>query len=405
MLFSALFIGYGIDFLEHRMTGPQFEPIFWPGSGSSPVGLTPQGIFDDDDEFVEVAPKFADWAARRLGYPVMAVEMTDAMFYACFEEAIIDYSAQINEFNMRENMLYLQGLPTGTSLSQTLVTTSPVSLIVEMSQAYGTEAGVGGTVDVKRIAVPLTASISQYDLQQIIGATSESGRRIEIRRVFHGPPPAISRIFDPFAASGMGVSNLMGAFGWGGYSVETTYLLTPVYETLLRVQAIEFNDQIRRSQYTFELTNNKIRLYPTPDGSTPNLWVDYIVRDSRFSGSGSIRRSVVSDYSNAPYSTIPYSRINDVGKRWIWRYALACCKETLGAVRVKYTTIPIPNSEIQMDGATLKLEAAQEKELLWTQLRETLEKAGRRNQLEAVKENEMNAMEVLKLVPLRFYIG
>lgn len=387
------------------MTGPQFEPIFWPGSGSSPIGLTPQGIFEDDDEFIESAPKFADWAARRLGYPVMAVELTDAMFYACFEEAIIEYASQINEFNMRENMLNLQGLSTGSSLSQTLVTSSPISMIVEMSRAYGTEAGTGGTVDVKRFGVPLTAGVSQYDLQAVIGAVSESGKRIEIRRVFHGPPPAISRIFDPFAASGMGVSNLMGAFGWGGYSVETTYLLTPVYETLLRAQAIEFNDQIRRSQYTFELNNNKIRIYPIPDGSTPKLWVDYIVRDDRFTGSGSIRRSVVSDFSNAPFSNIQYSRINDVGKRWIWRYALAICKETLGAVRIKYTTIPIPNSEIQMDGSTLKLEASQEKELLWTQLRESLEKAGRRNQLESMKENEINAMEVMKLVPLLFYVG
>lgn len=381
---------------------PQFEPIFWPGSGSDPSGLTPQAIFDDEDAFIEDAPKFADWAARRLGYPIMAVEMTDAMFYACFEEAILEYSAQVNEFNIRENMLYLQGMSTGSSLTQTLVQSSPVAMIVELSAGYGTEAGSGGKVDVKRAAVPLTGSVSQYDLQAIFGPR-EGNKRIEIRRVYHGPPPAINRIFDPFASSGMGVSNLMGSFGWGGYSMETQYMLTPIYETLLRMQAIEFNDLVRRSQYSFELANNKIRIYPTPNGTIPNLWVDYLVKDDKF-GSNT-KGGVVSDYSNAPFTVIPYTRINSVGKRWIWKYGMALCKETLGAVRIKYTTIPIPNSEMQLDGSTLKLEAGQEKEILWTQLRETLERSGKKSQMEAVKENELNAMEVMKLIPVGIYVG
>jgi len=384
----------------------QYEPVFWPGSGSDPSGLTPQGIFDDDEEFSEEAPRFAEWAALRLGYPVMQVELTDKMFYACFEEAVIEYSAQINEFNMRDNMITLQGITTGSSVSQTLVVGNPLAMAVELSTQYGTEAGSGGNVDYKRAVIPVTASVNAYDLKDYIEARLESGNKIEIRRVFHSPPPAISRIFDPFAAGGMGVSNMLGAFGWGGYAVETQYLLTPVYETLLRTQAIEFTDTVRRSQYSFEIANNKIRIYPIPDGTTfSSFTIEYNVKRDKSAAAISTVKGIASDYSNVPYTTIMYSNINDVGKRWIWRYALALSKETLGAVRIKYATIPIPNSEVTLDGAELKQEAAQEKDKLWEQLRETLALTGRAKQLEMSKENEANSMELLKHVPTLIYIG
>lgn len=388
------------------MANPQYLPVFWPGSGSSPSGLVPQGVFEDDDIFADTAPQFATWAALRLGYPIMQVELTDAMLYTCFEEAIIEYSAQVNEFNMRENMWSLQGISTGSSVSQTFITSNPLPAIIELSAAYGTEAGSGGTVDYKRFGIPMTASKQEYDLKQYIGRDVENGNRIKIRRVYHETPPAIARIFDPFAAGGAGGSNLMGSFGWGGYAVESSFLMAPMYETLLRTQAIEFNDQIRRSQYSFELRNNRLKLFPIPDGVVAKVWVDYTVTaDSFASASNGSGHAVVSDYSNAPYTNIWYGNINDVGRRWIWRFGLALAKETLGAVRIKYREIPIPNSVITMDGELLKQEASQEKDILWKQLRETLEKTGRKAQLEAAKDNAENANAVMAGVPLLLFIG
>ena len=64
----------------------------WPGSGSAVSGNTPFNLYDNDSDFQSDAPKFASWCAKRLGYPIMAIEMQDSQFYACLEESISEYS-------------------------------------------------------------------------------------------------------------------------------------------------------------------------------------------------------------------------------------------------------------------------------------------------------------------------
>lgn len=389
------------------MTGPLVPLMFWNGSGSYDVpNLVPLGTFNDDDAFNEAAPLVADWVASRLGYPVMNVELVTKNIYACFEEAVREYSSVVNEFNMRDNMMILQGTPATGSISQQLVRGTALPIIIEMSEQYGTEFGAGGTVDYKRFAVICTSGQQEYDLTQLVEANVENGNRIEVRRVYNENIPAIQRFFDPFANSGFGTENFLGEFGWGGYSVATQFLLQPVYETLLRTQAIELNDQIRRSQYSFELRNNKLRIYPLPQ-CTFNLWIEYTVQKDKFAAvvGGSEFANTVSDFSNAPYGYIPYSTVNDVGRRWIEKYTLACAKETLGLIRSKYDSLPIPNSEVRMDGATLRSEAAQEKEILWTQLRESLEESGKAKQMEKNRANEESTNAILHFVPLLIYVG
>jgi hypothetical protein len=402
--------------------------IFWAGSGSSPVGNTSLGLYEDDDTFVEDAPKIAAWACSRLGYPVMAIEMTDGQLYDCFEESITEYSAQVNEFNMRENMLVLQGVPTTSNSNFTgkVIQGSPLPFVIELSQAYGTETGTGGKVDWKKGYIDCVAGQQQYDLQQVWGAVSESGNRIEIRRVFHALPPAVSRGgfgygTGAFGGPGDGQTAVLGEFGWAGYDgglnavggangAGGVLLMMPIFETLLRTQAIEFNDQVRRSQYSFEIVNNKLKLFPVPSGAT-RVWFQYSVTKDKFaqqvsgSNSTSTAQNIVSDYSNAPYKNMLYMNINDVGKRWIRRYTLALVKESLGRILSKYENIPIPNSEVRLDGATLRQEAEREKDKLWEQLRETLEQTGRKEQMEKMKENEENSQLILQKVPTFFYIG
>ena len=92
------------------------QPI-WPGSGSAVSGSTPFGLYDNDSEFQTEAPKFATWCARRLGYPIMSVELQDVQFYACLEESITEYSAQVNQFNIVDNLLSLKGQPTGSNFT------------------------------------------------------------------------------------------------------------------------------------------------------------------------------------------------------------------------------------------------------------------------------------------------
>lgn len=397
------------------------SPILWPGSGSNPVGLTSFGYYDTDAEFISDAPKIAMWVCRRLGYPVMDIELADYQIYDCFEQAITDYSAQVNEFNIRENMLAFQGMPTGSSVTHKLIQGSGLYYVVELSADYGTEAGTGGNLDWKTGYVDTVPGQQEYDLQTVWSAVSESNKRIEIRRIFHQRTPAISRGGFGFGDVGVGptdgTNNLLGEFGWAGYDgglngsagggTVGQFIIMPLYETALRVQAIEFNDQIRRSQYSFEIHNNKIRFMPVPSGE--RIYFQYTVKEDKFGTVVNPSSSVVSDPSNVPYTNMIYSQINDVGKQWIKKLTLILTKETLGRVLSKYEGIPIPEGggggTIRLDGETLRSEASQEKEIIYEQLREMLEASGRSKQMEKMAANFDFEVKILSGVPPLLYIG
>ena len=381
------------------------EPI-WPGSGSAVSGNTPFGFYDTDSEFQGEAPKFATWCAQRLGFPLMNVELQDKQFYACLEESVSEYSAQINQFNIKDNLLSLQGQSTSSNLTHKRVTPN-LGRSVYLSQAYGTEAGVGGLVDVKSGSVDVVSGSQTYDLNALWADVSESGNAIELKKVFYEETPAVQRYFDPYAGTGAGSMNLLDQFGFGNYSPAVTFLMMPVYADMLRLQAIELNDQIRKSAYSFQLRNNKLRIFPRPDSSY-KLHFEYVIRSERddalvteHSGSS----DVISDFSNVPYNNMTYGHINDVGRQWIRKYGLALTKELLGIIRSKYGAIPIPGAETSLDGDTLRTEAATEKEVLVTQLREMLEQTSRRALLEADKDESEFLQEKLKKVPYPIYIG
>jgi hypothetical protein len=397
------------------------DRVRWPGSGSAvntgsipfgfylaeptPVSLTASvGFFEYDCE------KSAQWAAKRLGYPIIDIEMIDVNFYACFEESVNEYGAQINQFNIRNNLLNLQGLSTADNPNITgkNVIGTGLPYIIQLSKGYGSEIGVGGYVDIKKVPLQLSASQQTYDLQDLIGTNLESGSRVEIRRVFHGPPPAFARIYDPFSMTGMSYSNVLNEMGFAGYSPATQFLMTPIFEDLLRGQAIEFNDMVRKSAYSFEVVNNKLKIFPIPTHDY-KIYIEYVVEKDKFTSANTFSSGsnydVVSDYSNVPYQNVTYFKLNAVGKQWVKKYYLALCKEILGAVRQKYSTIPIPGGEVSLDGAELRSEASTEKEALITQLRENLEATSRKSQMEAKADETEKMTSIMKTVPLLIYIG
>ena len=384
------------------------QTSIWPGSGSAVLGNTPFGTFDSQSSFQTDAPKFANWAARRLGYPIMDVELQDTSFYACFEEASLEYSSQVNQYNIIDNLLQLKGQSTGSNLTHKNVTPT-LGRTVALSKQYGTEASlpVGGNVDLKKGSITVNSGSQEYDLNALYAAVSESGKAIEIRRVYHGATPAIQRFFDPYATTGYGTQNLIEGFGFGGMSPAVTFTMMPIFEDLLRVQAIELNDEIRKSAYSFHLVNNKLRIFPNPT-NTFTVWFDYYLMEDKsglVEGVGTSPTGSISDFSNVPYNTMSYNHINDVGKQWIRKYGLALSKEILGAVRSKYGTIPIPNSEVTMDGDALRTEAATEKDQLITQLRETLEQTSRRSLTEKDQEEAEFLQQKLNKVPIPIFIG
>lgn len=386
----------------------------WPGSssfstysasyygGTSSVSPTPFGIYDSDAEFKSEADKVANWCARRLGYPIVDIELQDINFWACFEEASNEYSAQVNQFNIRDHMLSLRGSSTSNDLTQRVISNN-LGAIIDIAENYGTEAGSGGKLAYKSGSLTVNANQQVYNLQTLFADVYESGQAIEIKKVFHEGPPAIVRYFDPFVGTGMGSQNLLDSFGWGNYSPAVNFIMMPIYADVLRLQAIELNDQIRKSAYSFDLTGNELRIFPIPRQSY-TVWFHYIVKSQRgnplLTATGS-----VADYSNANYTNIVYSSINDIGKQWIWQYALSLAKEILGNIRNKYTTIPIPGSDTTLNGADLVAQAQTDKEKLVTQLRETLELLSRKSLMANEQEIANNLQNTIKGVPLKIYIG
>ena len=384
------------------------QEAIWPGSGSAASGSTPFGLYDTDSEFQTEAPQVATWCAKRLGYPIMDVELQDTQFYACLEEAVSEYGAQVNQFNIRDNLLHLKGQSTSSNFTHRRVKPT-LSENIFISEEYGSEAQAGGGVEYKRTAVNLLSGSQDYDLNNLIAETSESGASIEVKNVYYEARPAVTRYFDPYASTGFGTYNMLDGFGFGSYSPAITFVLQPIYSDLLRIQAIEFNDQIRKSAYSFEIRNNNMRIFPIPTESS-SIYVDYVLTEDRDNPlrtrySGSSDDTVVSDYSNVNYDFMVYSNINDVGKQWIRKYTLALSKELLGIIRSKYGNIPIPNAEVSLDGDTLRAEATAEKEQLIEQLRENLEQTSRKALMEAQKDEGEFQQETLKKVPYPIYIG
>jgi hypothetical protein len=397
---------------------------YWSGSTSSSFSAsaasseaTPFGLYDSDTDFRNDAPKTAVWVAKRLGYPIVNIELDNQQIWACFEESVSEYSAQINQFNLRNNLDILRGQPKGkvANYSQTLVDGSFLPTAVRMSQQYGTLSGVGGSTSIKKAYVDLEIGRQKYDLMdEAVDLESSASfstmftgsSTIDVTRVFYESTPAIARFFDPYSVGAQGTLNLMSELGFGNYSPAAQFLMMPIYEDVLRMQQIEFNDHIRKSHFTFNIVDNKLEVFPLPSTGTVNrIFIEYMSRDEFEHDSQTIQSDSLSDYSDIPYDFIQYSNINDVGKQWIRKYTLALSKELLGAIREKYSSVPIPDGEVSLDGAALRAEAQVEKDMLMTQLRENLEEMSRKNVMENKTHESNHHQEMLRKVPLKLYVG
>jgi len=389
--------------------------IKWTGSVSVGIsGSTPFGIYDSDSEFQSDGPKTAVWCAKRLGYPIIDVELIDEQFYACFEEATSEYGAQVNQFNIRNNLFLLKGQDNSNSFTQKLVDGAGLSTIYRIAQGYGTLVGVGGDVSIKKAYINLTPNVQKYDLDSELysaesasyGTALSGGVQRDIVKVFYEKTPAVTRFFDPYSVGAQGTLNLLSELGFGNFSPAAQFLLMPIYEDVLRMQQIEFNDHIRKSSHTFNIVNNQLEIFPVPfTGGLQKMYVEYFEREEFENNSSIIKSNVVADYSNIKYDFITYSGINEVGKQWIRKYTLALSKELLGAIREKYSSVPIPDGNVQLDGAALRSEAQIEKDALIEQLRENLEELSRKNQFEIQKNSSDHHQNMLRKVPLKLYVG
>jgi hypothetical protein len=391
---------------------PKLDYAYSDPSGSFISGQTPYGTYDADSAFKTDIQSVTKWVAKRLGFPVLQLEIPSGSIYACFEESISEYSQHINNYNIKNWMWEQYGEKNRISGSLSTGSLNPVTPSlgpsVTLSEKYGQMVNMSETYDLKKGFITLSGSNQDYDLQTLWADVSESNKRIEVQRVFNHQPSSITRFYDPYAGS-FDQRQLLDSFGFGNVSPAISFVLKPISYDLARANAIETSDLVRKSAYSFELHNNKLRIFPNPieDDSGEKIWFEYYVKDDiRNTNNENVDiQGGVSDPSNVPYKFITYSSINAPGRQWIRKYTSALSKELLGIIRSKYSAMPIPDGEVTLDGEGLKTEGREEKTQLLEELKEFLESVSLTEKLKAEAEEANAQQEVLAKAPLPIYIG
>jgi len=382
-----------------------------PSTGSSP---TPFGFYDNDPDFKTDADKVANFCARRLGYPIENVELQDLNFWTAFEEATTVYGNELYAYQVRENMLNLEGLPITTPVLNNTQITPNMGNVIRISEQYGEEAGVGGNTNWYSGSVILTASVQDYDLDVWAQQNGIVGSDLEIQRVFYqGVPASATYYYGGGIGLGAGWGGFFGALGGvAGYGAANNYLVTPLSYNVAAIQEVELGNDILFSAYSFQLINNKLRIYPVPtDGDTgAHYWFQYLLKSERLenslaSGSGENGAGLVTNVSNVPYANPIYEQINSIGRSWIFEYTLALSKEMLGYVRNKYSQIPIPGAEVTLNGDTLTTSAQTTKDALITRLREYFDQTSRQAMLERRAAEADFSQNELNKTPMTIFIG
>jgi hypothetical protein len=378
----------------------------WNGSSSFQPGQTPFGFYDDDPQFQADADRFALFASQRLGYPIIDIELQDINFYTALEEAITTYGNELYAYQAQENFLSFQGASLTIASANNSLPQPNLASTIRLADQYGVEAGVGGNVTWYSASIDLYPGVQDYNLTEWAVQLGVEIGDLEIKRVFYEAPPAIVRYFDPYAGTGTGMMQLLDSFGFGGYSPAINFLMMPMNYDVQKLQAIEFNDQIRRSQYSFELINNNLRIFPIPGRAMEKLYLQYIKKSDRNnpyvdSGNG----GVITNISQVPYQNPTYAQINSIGRSWIFEYGLAIVKEILGYVRGKYSNIPIPNAEITLNQSDLITAATSEKQALIERLRAYFDESSRQKLLERKSLEADYLNKELNYVPFPIFIG
>jgi hypothetical protein len=366
------------------------------------AGSTPFGYFDNDPQFQSDADKIAEYTYRKLGEPVMNVHLSSSHIYAAFEEACLEFSAITNSYQAKSVLSQFLGAATGSlSGSENKYTARTLEFQKKMAEPFGEEAGVNGSHPVYSASIDLQGGTQKYDLQAMLTGTVGNGR-MEVRQVFHYSPLQAYRFFGTTSA----VNYLNSEFHFESFTPETVFYLLPIWEDILRGMQFETSNRVRRSNYSYELHNNVLTLYPTPS-SDMKLWFTYTLPPDPTAPTGPTDSSHngVSNLSNIPFGNIEYAKINSIGKQWIRRMSFALSKEVEGQIRSKMSSIPTPNGELTLNGAELISDARNEQEQLRGELREILEETTY-DKL-AAREAEMaeQVQRTIKEVPLGIYIG
>lgn len=381
-------------FLTHEM------PYFVPGS-------TPFGIFDEDLKFQHDADQVADFIRKKLGEPVMEVYMSSSQIYAAFEEACLEYSAMVNSFQAQSVLAAFLGSSTGSlSGSENKYVNRTLTLARSLSDPYAEAGDVNSSIPRHSASIDLVVGQQIYDIPKLLqdsGQWNGTGSII-IHEIYHKSPMAAYRFFGTTS----GLNYLNNQFRFESFTPETMFYLLPVWEDILRGMQFKTSNNVRRSNYSFDLHNNQLRLFPVPQQQY-KLWFTYSIEpnltDIIDNADPSSAVNGVSNVSNIPFGNIQYSKLNSISHNWIRRMALAYAKEIEGQIRSKMSTIPIPNGDLTLNGPELITDARADMDSLRAELKELLGETTYQRLMEKEAAMASQLQETWKGVPLGIYVG
>ena len=419
------------------------------GAGNSsnyPIGLYVKTTDDFgatsnffDRNFVSGAADQVAYTHKALGGDVLDIELSVASVYSAYESAVMEYSYIINLHQSKNTLTKVLGQATGAFDHDGTISGSGDSLYgknialkyprfkftyaTRVAEGVSEEAGFGGTQTTYSASFDVVAKQQMYDLQNIISSSAVDnedaanddpvpysgkvdGNKVKIRRVYYKTPQAMWRFFGYYG--GLNVVGNMSTYGQ--FSDDSNFEVIPAWQNKLQAMAYEDHIYTRISHYSYEIHNNNLKLYPTPEGELiKNMWVEFTVeRDSWDEEDSGIRKTGIDGVNNLntiPFENIPYSSINSIGKQWIRKYALALSKETLGQIRSKFGTIPIPGESVTLNGTALISEATTEKKALKDELVDILDQLTYAAALKTDAEMLGSIKDLQKDIPLPVFVG
>ena len=383
---------------------------------SQVINPTPFGFFDSDLQFQQEADGMVTFVKRKLGDDVLSVELTKKEIWACFEEAVCEYSRHIHEMKIQSELVNVLGLPTASTDLTNIYPRHSLEYLIRQAEPYATEAFIGGAYDAQLGYINLQAGRQDYDIYtEVIDAVSgsnlwqtipaEQRTRMKIVEVFHFEPLAAQH----FLLNASNITNFLAtSFNYESYVNTTVFYVLPVFEDVLRRQMLETAFRVRRSNYSYQILGSKLRIFPIPttDLQLGRLFIKVMAKvnnplnPSIGGGLGTdATLHGISGPSNFPVNNLPFSTISQPGRQWIRQYTLALSKELLGLIRSKVSTIPIPGADLQLNGDTLRADGREDQTKLKEQLKEWLSKLTN----QSLTEQQTNMAELLqrqlKLIP------
>ena len=349
-------------------------------------GPTPFGFFDNETQFQTEADNIVTFIKRKLGDDVLSVELTKKQIWATLEESALEFGSILNQYQAKSQMIQFLGMPitgsTGTmSGSEGKYPRENLDFLTRMGEPYASEAGTGGSYNMISGSIQLNANQQDYDIYKDLkdgsGANIFSSSlnplrtKLKINEVFHFSPQAAYRFFDTTSA----INYLNNEFSFESFTPETIFYVLPVFEDILRAGQLDISNRVRRSNYSYKVIGTNIRIYPMPTGDTAQklfIRVKFFSDPLKPSYQDDTIRGV-SNLSDIPFGNLEYTNINSIGRQWIRQYSLALSKELLGLIRSKFSTIPIPGSDLTLNGTALESSGKESKTNLKTQLKEMLE--------------------------------